>query len=81
MESLDKAASFVEVDDLLDFASDIGEGDDEEDKNKKPLLSVNPSGHKPVSFIFLGAFLGLAVETNELFGDSAELRDVFCDSV
>ncbi|OAY28197.1 GATA transcription factor 1 [Manihot esculenta] len=42
MESLDPAACFM--DDLLDFASDIGEEDDDEDHNKprKALPPLNP---------------------------------------
>ncbi|GLT68571.1 hypothetical protein SLA2020_407880 [Shorea laevis] len=43
MESLDPAASCF-VDDLLNFGSDVGEEDDDEDRKPcKPLLSVNPS--------------------------------------
>lgn len=44
------------MDDLLDFASDIGEEDDDEDLNKKPrkaLPSLNPNGlHLPPFDVF-----------------------------
>lgn len=55
MESLDTAAGFM-VDDLLDFCSDIGEGDDDEEhqnNNKKPrkgLPSLNPNALASASF-------------------------------
>jgi hypothetical protein len=62
MEAPDTAACFV--DDLLDFASDIGEEDDEEEKPRRPLASLdpNPSRLLPVSCFmghFLGVYLGL----------------------
>lgn len=38
---LDKAARFVE--DLLDFGSDIGEGDEEDDKKRKVLCRHDPT--------------------------------------
>ncbi|XP_065862887.1 GATA transcription factor 1 [Euphorbia lathyris] len=43
MESLDPAAAACFMDDLLDFASDIGEEDDEDDLNTKPRKAVLPS--------------------------------------
>jgi hypothetical protein len=60
--------------DLLDFASDIGEEDNEEEKLKKPLASLDPSGPEPALFdilhpnnpsllfpvsCFMGHFLGV----------------------
>ncbi|KDP20343.1 hypothetical protein JCGZ_06429 [Jatropha curcas] len=50
MESLDPAACFM--DDLLDFASDIGEEDDDEEHNKprKALPTLNPNGLHPAPF-------------------------------
>lgn len=48
MEAPDTAACFV--DDLLDFASDIGEEDDEDAKPRKALPPLNSHGHGPLSF-------------------------------
>lgn len=64
------------VDDLLDFASDIGEEDDEEEKPRRPLGSLEPNGPEPASFdvlcpddpslsfpvsCFIGHFLGVCL--------------------
>lgn len=38
------------VDDLLDFSSDIGEEDDDEDKNRKTSPKVDPKCSDPSSF-------------------------------
>lgn len=53
MEAPDTAACFV--DDLLDFASDIGEEDDDEGKHRKALPPLNRNGLEPVSFNVLDA--------------------------
>uniref|UniRef100_A0A2P2J8Z5 GATA-type domain-containing protein n=1 Tax=Rhizophora mucronata TaxID=61149 RepID=A0A2P2J8Z5_RHIMU len=47
METLETAPGFM--DDLLDFASDIGEDEDEEyyNKQRKPLSSLDPNGLDP----------------------------------
>lgn len=42
------------VDDLLDFSSDIGEEDDDEDKNRKSLPKLDPKCSNPSSFNPLG---------------------------
>ncbi|KAG6668908.1 hypothetical protein I3843_01G197700 [Carya illinoinensis] len=53
MEAPDTTTCFV--DDLLDFASDIGEEDDDEDKPRKAPPPLNPRGHGPLSFNLLGS--------------------------
>lgn len=55
MEAPGTTACFV--DDLLNFASDIGEEDDEEENPRRPLASLDPS---PVS-CFMGHFLGVCL--------------------
>jgi hypothetical protein len=60
--------------DLLDFASDIGEEDNDEEKLRKPLASLDPNGPEPALFdilhpndpsllfpvsCFMGHFLGV----------------------
>lgn len=74
------------VDDFLDFASDIGEEDDEEEKPRRLLASLDPNGPEPAPFdvlrpddpsrlfpvsCFMGHFLGVYLGGGGVFWEES----------